>query len=265
MDVDGMSSPAFQFYPQDFLVGTADMSPEEVGVYIRLLCYQWSKDGLPNDQAKCAAMAGCHGNAIASVWHKFGICQDGRMRNSRLEEVRAEQVAYRAKQANNAQKRWANRKEPSDATALPPHMPNACPSSSPSPTTTTAAKVESREKKQPAELDEQWLTNLQNNEAYKALNIRVELGKAQVWCESNNRVCTKRFFTNWINRAHTATRAVQTNATNGNQTLSPHNALSLNRTAASSYRQIGEKLRLGMAGNGAGEPPGASGAAQPAS
>lgn len=54
-------------------------------------------------------------------------------------------------------------------------------------------------------------------------------------------------------------------ATNGNQTTSPHNALSLNRTAASSYRQIGEKLRLGLAGNGQGEPPGASGTPEPAS
>jgi hypothetical protein len=31
-------SPAFQFYPQDFLVGSAMLSAEETGAYIRLLC-----------------------------------------------------------------------------------------------------------------------------------------------------------------------------------------------------------------------------------
>lgn len=125
------TAPAFQFYPADFIVGTAEMSPEEVGAYIRLLCYQWSKGGLPDDQAKCASMAGCSGNAIASIWHKFGRCEDGRMRNTRMEAVRAEQDKYRAKQADNAKKRWKK-----DGLAMPPHippdMPDACPSSSPS-------------------------------------------------------------------------------------------------------------------------------------
>lgn len=133
-----MSTPAFQFYPQDFLVGTAEMSPAEVGAYIRLLCYQWSKGGLPNDQQKCAMMAGCDGNAVASIWHKFGICDDGKMRNGRLEQVRAEQDAYRERQGKNASKGWEKRrlaKPPhcdGSATALPTHMPEACSSSSPS-------------------------------------------------------------------------------------------------------------------------------------
>jgi len=38
-------SPAFQLYPKDFLVDTAMMTAEEVGAYMRLLCYAWV--GLP--------------------------------------------------------------------------------------------------------------------------------------------------------------------------------------------------------------------------
>ena len=38
-------SPAFQLYPKDFLVDTAMMTAEEVGVYMRLICYAWV--GLP--------------------------------------------------------------------------------------------------------------------------------------------------------------------------------------------------------------------------
>lgn len=137
-----MSSPAFQFYPADFLVGTADMSAEEVGGYMRLLCYQWTKGGLPNDDGKLSMMAGCDRNAMASIRHKFGIGVDGKLRNERMEQVRAEQDAYRARQAENASKRWKK-----NGSAMPPQcdgnatayavgvpegMPNACPSPSPS-------------------------------------------------------------------------------------------------------------------------------------
>ena len=38
--------PAFLFYPADFLVGTMDMSDEEVGIYIRLLCRQHQKGNI---------------------------------------------------------------------------------------------------------------------------------------------------------------------------------------------------------------------------
>ena len=63
-------SPAFQFYPQDFLVGTAMLSAEETGAYIRLLCYSWENDGLPNDEQLLARLAGCSGNAVASIRRK---------------------------------------------------------------------------------------------------------------------------------------------------------------------------------------------------
>jgi uncharacterized protein YdaU (DUF1376 family) len=128
--------PAFQLYAQDFLVGTADMAPAEVGAYIRLLCYQWVKSGLPNDPDKLASMAGCHGNATAMPLHKFGICEDGFLRNERLEKIRSEQNEYRAKQAQNAKNGWEKRHGNAKpyAVAMPSHMPegmpNACSSSS---------------------------------------------------------------------------------------------------------------------------------------
>lgn len=121
-------SPAFQLYPQDFLVGTADMDLTQVGAYIRLLCYQWAKGGLPNDPQKLASMVGCGGNAMALPLDKFRICEDGMLRNDKLERVRLEQDEYRKKQAENARKRWVG-----SATALPTDMPNACSSPSPSP------------------------------------------------------------------------------------------------------------------------------------
>lgn len=99
-----MSAPAFQFYPADFLVGTAEMTPDEVGAYIRLLCYQWARDGLPSDQGKCAGLAGCSREIIAAIWHKFSVGSDGRARNHKLETVRAAQEAFRASRAENGKK-----------------------------------------------------------------------------------------------------------------------------------------------------------------
>jgi len=51
--------PAFQFYPQDYLASTrvAEMTLEEEGVYIRLLCYCWSAGSIPKDPERCAKLA----------------------------------------------------------------------------------------------------------------------------------------------------------------------------------------------------------------
>lgn len=135
-----MKAPSFQLYAGDFLVGTAMMSAEEVGAYIRLLCYQWTEGSLPNDDAVLARLAGCGGNAVASIRNKFGIDSAGRLANARLEQVRAEQVAYRKQQSENALHGWEKRRKDrvGNAIAMPSHMPNGCsPSSSSTSSSTT--------------------------------------------------------------------------------------------------------------------------------
>jgi uncharacterized protein YdaU (DUF1376 family) len=143
-------APAFQFYADDFLAGTSDMSAEEVGGYIRLLCHQWTKGGIPNDPDRAGRMATLLGSpSLGYVLAKFSLCEDGMLRNERLEQVRAEQEAYKLKQAsagrNGAEKRWS--KWPKDgnpngnpngvaiATPMATPMATAWPEdSSPSPT-----------------------------------------------------------------------------------------------------------------------------------
>ena len=49
--------------------------------------------------------------------------------------------------------------------------------------------------------DQEWLDSLQNNPAYKLLDLKNEYARATVWAETNNRQCTRRFFVGWINRA----------------------------------------------------------------
>jgi uncharacterized protein YdaU (DUF1376 family) len=91
-----MKSPAFQFYPDDFIGGTCDMSTKEVGAFIRLLCFQWSKGKIPSDEKKLSRIAGC--NVTLDVLAKF---PDGM--NQRLEDERVKQGEYRAKQSAKGQ------------------------------------------------------------------------------------------------------------------------------------------------------------------
>lgn len=147
-----MNAPTFQFYVPDFLASTADMSPEEVGIHIRLLCHQWMKGGIPNDVQRLMAMSGaCQASSLEYVKSRYQLCEDGMLRHARMEEVRKEREEYIERQRINGGKRWKNRGEldavamPSlcqasakpDAVAMPVDMPNACsptPSPSPSPT-----------------------------------------------------------------------------------------------------------------------------------
>ncbi|MEK7952804.1 DUF1376 domain-containing protein [Luteolibacter soli] len=112
-------APAFQFYPQDFLVGTAIFTAEQAGAYIRFLCYQWEHGALPDDIETLARLGGCHGNAVASVRAKFDVGADGLLRNARLEQIRNEQKAFRDRQSQNAKNGWEkrNKKTDTDATA----------------------------------------------------------------------------------------------------------------------------------------------------
>ena len=124
-------APAFQFYADDFLAGTLEMSQEEVGQFIRLLCHQWNRGSLSeSDFARVCIGMPPHSQRICQS--KFQIDADGNFRNPRMETEREKQGQYRQKQTDNAKKRWVGNAT-AYATALPVDMPNVC-SPSPSPT-----------------------------------------------------------------------------------------------------------------------------------
>lgn len=125
-------APAFLFYADDFLSGTSDMSAEEVGGYVRLLCHQWAKGGLPNDEARLGRMAGLMGSpSLAYVVAKFTLYQDGQLRHPRLEALRSERDAFIIGQVNagkkGAEARWKNRQPNGDPIADPNGKPMAPP------------------------------------------------------------------------------------------------------------------------------------------
>lgn len=145
-------APAFQFYADDFLAGTADMAAEEVGGYIRLLCHQWSKGGIPSDEERSARIAGLIGSpSIRYVLAKFTLCDGDTLKNARLEQIRQEQADYKSKQASSgktgAQKRWDKVKSDGNPNRVAIATPMATPmangwrsDSSPSPSPTPNKK-----------------------------------------------------------------------------------------------------------------------------
>lgn len=94
-------SPAFQFYPGDFLSDykVACMSMEERGAYTTALCHCWLEDGLPLD------------DPLLAQYPKVKACfyeSDGKYRNKRLDEERYKQTRYSDSQRVNGSSRWGS-------------------------------------------------------------------------------------------------------------------------------------------------------------
>lgn len=108
-------SPAFQFYPKDFLTGTATMSLQEVGAYMRLLCYAWDAGSVPNDPNERARICGCSKAQERELWKK--VCKKFSLRddvflNERMEDERQKQAEYRRRQSDKGKASAAVRFQP---------------------------------------------------------------------------------------------------------------------------------------------------------
>lgn len=123
-EVIGIKTPAFQFWFQDFISGTTSMKAAEAGAYIFLLIRQWDKWGLDDDINELKETGRCDDIVINKVLKKFILCPDGKYRNKRLEEVRAEQIANRKALStggvNGNKKRWGGKDEVKETTPVIP-------------------------------------------------------------------------------------------------------------------------------------------------
>jgi len=93
--------PAFQFYPKDFLMDdkVIVMNLEEIGVYIKLLCFCWNNNGLTKNQKELKNMCG-NPNNWESIWVRVSKCfyeKKGKLYNKRLEKEYRKQKAWRKK------------------------------------------------------------------------------------------------------------------------------------------------------------------------
>jgi uncharacterized protein YdaU (DUF1376 family) len=101
--------PAFLFYPGDFLTGVQDLTMEERGQYITLLCLQHQKGPLTEKMIRLSC-----GNAAADVMAKFRQDPAGNFYNERLVEEIEKRAAHAEKQRQRAKSGWEKRKKVAD-------------------------------------------------------------------------------------------------------------------------------------------------------
>lgn len=94
--------PAFLFYSSDFLTGVSDLTMEERGQFVTLLCLQHQKGHLSEKLMRLQ----CGGTPNADVLAKFRKDKKGLYFNKRIEEEREKRAAHSEKQRLNAYKRW---------------------------------------------------------------------------------------------------------------------------------------------------------------
>jgi hypothetical protein len=49
--------------------------------------------------------------------------------------------------------------------------------------------------------EEDWVASLSKEPHLAGVDVRRELAAAQFWCRNNRRLCSRKFFVNWLNRA----------------------------------------------------------------
>jgi uncharacterized protein YdaU (DUF1376 family) len=111
-----MSLPWFPLYVNDLMLSTSEMSTSCFGAYMRLLCYAWAGNGIPNDFDMCVRITG---GMTAQEWSiirkRLEVVENAetgeqRLIHPRMERERERVGAVRSKRreaaAKTNEKRW---------------------------------------------------------------------------------------------------------------------------------------------------------------
>lgn len=113
--------PTFPFYAQDFLVDTIRWDRAMQGLHVCLLAESWANGGLKDDGGKPAGLGSTDVDLWLKIKHKW-ILETGEWKSAKLEEVRADRKAFRAKQSEKGKLSAEKRK-----TVKPQYQPDAQP------------------------------------------------------------------------------------------------------------------------------------------
>ncbi len=106
-------SPAFQFYPKDFLSDEKQMVMElaEAGAYVRLMCVCWKEGSIPADLRRLAKLCGAPSTRrMRTLWPAIEPCfrehpdDATRLIHPRLEEEREKQENFTRKMSEAGQR-----------------------------------------------------------------------------------------------------------------------------------------------------------------
>ncbi|MCK5607572.1 DUF1376 domain-containing protein [Candidatus Pacearchaeota archaeon] len=93
-------SPAFQFYPKDYLsdINVQLMTLEERGAYLQLMCHEWEEKGLPTDDDDLSILSGLGDKWFEKSGDKIKKCftiKKDKLIHPRLEKERKKQKTRR--------------------------------------------------------------------------------------------------------------------------------------------------------------------------
>lgn len=200
-------------YAQDFDMDTASWSNNEIGMYMRLLNYEWVNGSIPSDLEQIARIARepysprFHAKFTVkwsrNVAGKFTQNGNGNLINKRMEDVRQNQSKYSESRRKNVSIRYKDKPTYVDTyeSTQALHTPRSSSSSS-------SSKKESikKERKLP---DAEWLKELQNKPCYSHLSIQTEFEKCETWFQEREMVVSRKRFLSWINRSQFQTKPIQ--------------------------------------------------------
>lgn len=124
----------------DLIASTVDMTPGCFGAYLRILCYAWTRGGVPNDEEACSRIAGgLTGGDWKVIRQRLVVLDQGtddeRLSHQRLELERANVAERRESKSRagqeGAKKRWGDRSPPqtawqNDGSAMPVPLAERC-------------------------------------------------------------------------------------------------------------------------------------------
>jgi uncharacterized protein YdaU (DUF1376 family) len=139
-------SPAFQFYPRDFISseGVRLMTAVGRGAYILLLCACWLEGSLPADDAqlrKLADVTETEWEGCREVVRARFVERAGRIYNARLDKERAKQRAFSKLQSDKGVKSAESRRNRGSTVVQPEVNSSSASSSSSASASSTAVQV----------------------------------------------------------------------------------------------------------------------------
>lgn len=107
------NSPAFQFYAQDFLTGVMYLTNEEIGMYIKMLCKQWTDSVIP--KKRLGFLIGKDWDSLSEELKSKFEDKGEHLVNKRLEAERVKKLNFKKKQSINGSKGGRGNKKQSEA------------------------------------------------------------------------------------------------------------------------------------------------------
>src|SRR5690606_19847019 len=111
-------APSFSLYAEDFLTGVMYLTNEEIGVYIKMLCKQWTDKKIPKKRL---------GLLVGLEWEKLSDELKSKFEdkgeyvvNTRLEKERERKENYLNKQRQNGKMGGRTKKQPIKKTQSKP-------------------------------------------------------------------------------------------------------------------------------------------------